>query len=1002
MVNFVKRNFYKLTDTQEMLQKLKAVLIIVALFAAMPVIAQERITVRGTVVDETGIGLIEASVTEDGSSNGTVTDYDGNFTIQAAKGGSLTFSYISYTSKTVPVPEDGILKIQLEPDRNLLNESVVIGYGVQRKSDLTGSVSSVSSEDFNDGMISSPEQLINGKISGVQIVSGGGSPTASSTIRIRGGASLNASNDPLIVLDGVPMEVGGSVSGAGNFLSLVNPNDIENITVLKDAASTAIYGSRASNGVIIITTRKGSLSKSRPHISFTSTNGVQTPTRSADMVSREEMIDLVDKFGYDYQKALMNPDVDTDWNSLIYRPAFSTDNSLSVSGNIAEALPYRISAGYSNQNGILKTDNSTRYTGSITLSPTLFDNHLKLVINGKGTLTNNRFANHSAIWGGSTHNPTLPVYSGEEAFLGYYEAVDNNGKPVNGATGNPLGLLESRYDTSKVYRVIGSFDADYKMHFLPELHLHTTLGYDYSNGRGHVYVPQEAYQNYDTGGLDYDYGPQENFNRLATIYLNYNKYAESIKSSFDITAGYDYQFWRYYSPEFTSYNARDPKEVQSVSAANDQRHVLVSWYARLNYSFASKYLLGVSVRTDGSSRFAADKRWGVFPSVSAAWKISEEDFFKNLKPAFSTAKLRVSYGVTGQQDGIANYSYMPLYTASQPGAYYMFGGNAVQTYRPAAYNSELQWETTRSINAGLDFGFADDRITGSVDYYIRKTEDLLATVPVAAGTNFNRELLTNVGNISSTGVEMTLNAALVETPDFSWNLSANATWMKSVITNLRLNGEGSAPDTPAGWIDSHYVQVLSEGYAPYSFYVYKQIYDENTGKPIEGLYADLYEDGEINSYDLYHHHSPAPDWMLGLTTSLRWKKFTMSTTLRANIGNYLFNGMAMNTGAWETVSYNSFQVNKVNRSFLDSNFAVRQYESDYYVENASFLKMDNLQLAYDFGQVAPWCRLNLSAMVQNVFTLTGYSGVDPECSGGIDMSVYPRPRIFSLTLGLEF
>ncbi|MBQ4286173.1 MAG: TonB-dependent receptor, partial [Bacteroidales bacterium] len=414
------------------------------------------------------------------------------------------------------------------------------------------------------------------------------------------------------------------------------------------------------------------------------------------------------------------------------------------------------------------------------------------------------------------------------------------------------------------------------------------------------------------------------------------------------------------------------------------------------------YLLGASFRADGSSRFAPKSRWGVFPSLSAAWKISEEDFFSGIKGVMSTAKARLSYGVTGQQDGIANYSYMPLYTASQAGAYYMFGGVPVQTYRPASYNADLKWETTKAFNAGFDFGFLEDRITGSVDYYVRNTQDLLATVPAAAGTNFDKQLLTNVGNIRSTGVEMTLNASVIDTKDWSWDISANATWMKTAITNLRLNKEGDAPDTPAGWIDSHFVQVLSEGYAPYSFYVYKQIYDAESGKPIEGLYADLNGDGQINSYDLYHHHSPAPDWMLGLTTSVRWKKLSVSTTLRANIGNYLFNGMAMNTGAWETVSYNSFQVNKVHSSFLDSNFSKRQYESDYYVENASFLKMDNLQVSYDFGQIAPWCRLNLSAMVQNVFTITRYTGVDPECAGGIDMSVYPRPRIFSLTVGLEF
>lgn len=971
---------------------------------AFPLWGQEKVSVTGTVYDEAGATLIGASIIEEeNSSNGTITDMDGRFTIKVVPGRKLRVEYIGYVAQTITVPESGgNFNINLEPDTNLLAETVVIGYGIQRKTDLTGSVSSVSSKDFNEGVINSPEQLINGKVSGVQIVSGGGSPSAGSTIRIRGGASLNASNDPLIVLDGVPMEVGGGVSGSGNFLSLVNPNDIESITVLKDAASTAIYGSRASNGVLIITTRKGSDTARRPKISFVSTNSIQTPTKSADMVSRDEMLAIVDRFGNDSQKALMNPDVNTDWNSLIFKNAFGTDNSLSLSGNIGGTLPYRASLGYNNQNGILKTDNATRYTGSLTLSPTFFDNHLKLVVNGKGTWNTNRFANNSAIWGGSTHNPTSPVYSGNDAFLGFFEATDNAGKPVNGATANPLGLIENRMDTSKVFRVIGSFDADYSLHFLPELHIHTTLGYDYSRGGGHVYVPAEAYQFFTTGGRNYDYGPQENFNRLATIYLNYNKYFEDIKSSFDLTAGYDYQFWRYYNAAYTEVNAQDPPVVQSTSAANDQRHALVSWYARFNYSYDSRYLLGVSFRADGSSRFAPNRRWGLFPSVSAAWKISSEEWFEAIKPAVSNLKVRLSYGVTGQQDGIANYSYMPLYTASQAGASYMFDGQPVQTYRPASFNPDLKWETTKAFNAGIDFGFLDDRITGSVDFYRRNTEDLLATVPVAAGTNFNRELLSNVGNITSTGVEMNLSATVIKTRDLTWDISANATWMKSAITNLRLNPGSDAPNTPAGWIDSHYVQVLSEGYAPYSFFVYKQIYDASTGRPIEGLYADMSGDGVIDSRDLYHHHSPAPDWMLGLTTSLQWKKLTVSTTLRANIGNYLFNGMAMNTGAWETVSYNDRQVNRVHRSFLTSEFTKRQYESDFYVENASFLKMDNFQVSYNFGKVTKWMGLTLSAMVQNVFTITGYTGVDPECAGGIDMSVYPRPRIFSLTVGLDF
>ena len=964
------------------------------------VMAQNVRKVTGTVLDETGVGLIGAAVTETGTSNGAITDMDGNFTLMvSANAKTVQVSFIGYTNETVQIPATGNIIVRLEPDRQMLQETVVIGYGVQRKSDLTGSVANVSSEDFNQGVINSPEQLINGKVSGVQIVNGGGSPSAGSTIRIRGGASLNASNDPLIVLDGVPMEVGGSVSGSGNFLSLINPNDIESMTILKDASSTAIYGSRASNGVIIITTKKGTDS-TRPRINFSTTNSLQSPTRTADMITRDQMYDLVNTIGSDLQKSLLNDDVNTDWNKEIFKTAFGTDNNLGISGKLA-VLPYRVSLGYSNQDGILKTDNVKRYTGSISLTPSLFENHLKLNVNIKGTYSNTRFANTNAIWGGATHNPCSPIYSGNDAFLGYYEAADVNGVPITGATGNPLGLLNNYHSTSDVYRVIGSFDADYSMHFLPELHAHVTLGYDYSQGQGKIYVPHEAYQYYNTGGRNYTYGPQKNNNRLLTAYLNYNKHLDSIKSNIELTAGYDYQFWQYTNAEYIELNDITPPEQQASAAADDQRHVLLSYYGRINYNYDGRYYLSASFRLDGSSRFSKENRWGTFPSVALAWKVSNEEFFSGLKPVFSNLKLRASYGVTGQQDGIANYSYLPLYTESQSGAHYMFGGTPIHTYRPSAYNSNLTWETTKAWDFGFDLGLLDDRITGYFDYYDRKTEDLLATVPVAAGTNFNKQMLSNVGNIKSRGFEMTVNAIPVQTKEWEWDVSANATYQKTVITNLRLNELSESPNTPAGAIESHYVQVLSEGFAPYSYYVYKQIYDEN-GMPVEGLYADLSGDGKVNSRDLYHYHSPAPDWILGLSTSLRWNKLTLSASLRANLGNYLYNGMAMNTGAWETMSYNNYQLNRLHSSYLTTHFKKRQHESDHYVENASFLKMDNLQVAYNFGKISNLFSMNAALMVQNVFTLTKYSGVDPENLGGIDMTVYPRPRIYSLTLGFEF
>jgi len=963
--------------------------------------AQNSRNIQGQVVDETGQGLIGVTIMVPENNQGAVTDAEGKFNlIVDKKAKNLKCSYMGYKTQIVAIPSSNTLFIKMELDTKVLQEVVAIGYGVQRKSDMTGSVSNVSSKDFNQGVINSPEQLINGKVSGVQIVNSGGSPSAGSTIRIRGGASLNASNEPLIVMDGFPMEIGASVSGCGNFLSLINPNDIESITILKDASSTAIYGSRASNGVIIITSKKGADVK-RPHISFSTTNSLQYLTKTADMVSAETMYNLIDTYGTDRQRSLINKDVHTDWNKEIYQTAFGTDNNIGISGKLG-FLPYRVSFGYNNQNGILKTDNVTKYTGNVTMSPTLFDNHLKLNINLKPTYNNTRFANTSAIYGGATHNPCLPVYSGTDAFLGYSEAADANGVPITGASGNPLGLLKNYKSTSDVYRVVGSFDADYKLHILPDLHTHLTLGYDYSQGNGKVFVPHEAYQYYNSGGRNYSYGPQKNRNRLLTFYLDYSKYLESLKSNIELTAGYDYQFWKYTNAAFTEYNDMDPQEIAMVSSANDQRHVLLSYYGRLNYSFAGKYLLSASIRRDASSRFSEKNRWGSFPSIALGWRISEEEFFKPVNSVVNQMKFRVSYGLTGQQDGISNYGYMPLYTESQPGAYYMFGGVPISTYRPSAYNSNLKWETTKAWNFGFDFGFLNNSITASVDHYKRITEDLLAVVPVAAGTNFDKQMLSNVGNIKSNGLEFSISAIPIKTKTWEWNISGNVTYQNTKITNLRLNEAAESPNTPAGMFGSQYVQVLSEGYKPYSFYLYKQIYDEKTGMPIEGLYADLNEDGVVDSQDLYHYHTPAPDFIFGLSTSIRWNRFNLSTSLRSNVGNYLYNGMSLNTGAWETISYNDYQLNRLNNSYLKTHFQRRQYGSDYFVENASFVKMDNIQLAYNFGKINRLFSMNASLMVQNVFTITKYTGIDPECQGGIDNNTYPRPRIYSLTIGLEF
>ena len=975
-------------------------LVALLLMGCLQLLAQTR-TIKGEVTDaQNGDALIGATVMVEGGKNGTVTDFDGNFVLQVPSSAKkVKISYIGYLDKVVAISDN--MKVKLESDSQTLTDVVVIGYGTARKSDLTGSVATVKAKDFNKGLVSSPEQLINGKVSGVQIMSNSGSASAGSTIRVRGGASLNASNDPLIVLDGVPLEQGGISGNSSNFLSMINPSDIESMTVLKDASSTAIYGSRASNGVIIITTKKGQQGGLK--VNFNTTNSVQTRAQMVDMLDYDDFVSVINKYGTANQKSLLG-DAHTDWNDEVYRTAFGTDNNLSLAGSIGKFLPFRASVGYYNQSGLVRKDNVERWTGNIVLTPSFFQDHLKLTINAKGTLNNNSFYAGGAVWAAATFNPTIPVYSGSSNYGGYNEALDADGYPVNAGVRNPRGLVDQYDSKSKVSRFIGSMDVDYKVHFLPDLKLHATLGADYAKGDGTVYVPAEAASAFNKdaslSGNDYKYGPQKNENRLLTLYANYAKYFENIKSNVDVTAGYDYQYWKSSTPEYFTKSAAGT--TLSTVKASDYRHVLLSYYGRINYSFDGKYLLTATMRRDASSRFSKDNRWGTFPSVALGWTLTEEPWLKDNK-VLSNLKLRASYGVTGQQDGIGNYNYLPVYTSSVTGAEALINGNYITTYRPEAYVENLKWETTTSWNFGLDFGFLNGRIGGAIDFYTRKTKDLLASVPTAAGTNFSKTILTNVGNVDSKGIEISLNATPIQTKDWEWNLSYNFTWQTMKVKNLSLVQGGSQTNVKVGpSIDAYQFQVLSEGYEPYMFYVYHQLYDPETGKPIEGAYADLNGDGEINDADLYRYHSPAPKYIMGLSTSLRYKQFTLGMSFRANIDNYVYNGMGMSTGAWETVSYNNSQLNNLNASFLKTGFKTRQYLSDYYVENASFLKLDNLSLSYNVGKISKWASLTVSAMVQNVFCITGYSGTDPEVPNGMDNSFYPRPRTYSVSLGLQF
>lgn len=990
--------------------RLLGIFLLAALLLPFTAMAQNRQTVTGTVTDETGEPLIGASVIAAGASIGSVTDLDGNYSIVIPDGATeLIFSYVGCKAQTLPI-SGSVMNVVLRPDNELLSEVVVIGYGTQKKEDLTGSIASVGEKDFNKGVISSPEELINGKIAGVTITNSGGSPNGGTTIRVRGGASLNASNDPLIVLDGVPMEVGGGVEGAGNFLSLINPNDIESMTILKDASSTAIYGSRASNGVIIITTKKGTGDGVK--ISFQTTNSVSTKTRTAPHLSIGEFRDVINTFGTPEQAALLGKET-TDWNDEIFRTAFGTDNSLSVSGRAASWLPFRVALGAMYQEGILRTDNTNRYTGNINLTPSFFDDHLRINLSGKGTYSKSRTANSGAIWNAGAYDPTQPVYGtldasgnqvmtpeGEPIFGGFHEVIDNANNPAQGAIANPVAMLEQYHNNAEVYRFVGNFDVDYRLHPLPELRLHVTGGIDYSHGERRVSMPRNSFDNYTSGGYRYKQGPQKNNNKLLTVYANYNKTFDAIKSTLDATVGYDWQHWRNDYPAYDTFN--EAGDITNSTQPYDERHSLLSYYGRVNYSFDSRYLLTATFRRDGSSRFAKDRRWGTFPSVALAWRVAGESFFEGIRTVMNDLKLRASYGKTGQQDGIANYGYLPNYTTTNPGAYYWFDGKWIPLSRPQTYNPDLRWETTKAWNFGLDFGFLNNRISGSVDYFTRKTEDLLATVSIPAGINFDKTMLSNVGNVDSKGVEISINANILQSKDWSWTAAFNATWQQNKITNLSLVPGTDAADANIGYMEATPVMVYKTGYTPNTFKVYKQIYDPETGLPVEGLYADLNGDGRITADDQYYYHHASPDWIFGFSTSLRWKKWTVSTALRAHVGNYLYNGNAANMGAWECVSWNVGQVNNLASSFLDTQFKRRQYGSDHYVENASFLKMDNLQLTYDLGRIGKHVDMHLSAMVQNVFTITKYKGVDPENNWGIENSMYPRPRTYSLTVGLNF
>lgn len=873
-----------------------------------------------------------------------------------------------------------------------IEQVVLIGYGAKKKTDLTGSITAISAKDFNEGSVNSPEQLIQGKASGIQITTNSGAPGAGSTIRIRGGASLNASNDPLIVIDGVPLDNNG-ISGASNPLALINPNDIESFNILKDASATAIYGSRASNGVIIITTKRGKTGKLKA--TYTTTTSVYDKMGTVEMLSADQFRDVVNSKAANNYKLLLGKS-NTNWQKEIYQTAVGFDNTLSLSGGV-KGLPYRLSLGYLNQDGIIKTNNIERSTASLNLNPKFFDNHLDINFNLKGTYVENRFKDDGAVGAAVVFDPTQSVFApGFENYGGYFEWLDSTGTPNTNGTKNPLSMLNQRYDLSYVSRVLGNIQFDYKMHFLPELRANLNLGYDYSDSNGNTTVlPTAATEYYRKGS--YRRYTQEKKNKLLEFYLNYTKDISAINSLVDITAGYSYQDWQRSEPFApTSYG----NGTMNPQTGNDffTQNTLISYFARLNYTFDKKYLLTASVRRDASSRFSEDNRVGYFPSVALAWRIDQENFIKNTN-VFSTLKLRVGWGQTGQQDINNNdYPYLARYVQSNSGAQYQIGDVFYNTLRGEGYDKNIKWETTTTKNLGLDFGFLNNRINGSIEVYEKETKDLLSVVPVPAGANLTNLLLTNVGDMRNRGIEFNMGVEAIKNENFSWEFNLNATHYKSEITNL------ASTSVLTGGISGgtgSTIQVHAEGYQPNAFYVYQQVYNQQ-GKPIEGVYVDRNGDGIINSGDLYQYKSPAPELLLGFSSRFTYKNWDLGFTMRASFGNYVYNNQASQFGNLSGIKANNYLQN-IHTSYLDTQFDTPQYFSDYYVENGSFLRMDNINIGYNFPSfINENSKLRVFGSVQNAFLITNYSGLDPEVFNGIDNNLYQRPRVYSIGLNFQF
>lgn len=1033
------------------------IVMLFALCLAFPALAQ-KITVQGTVVDGTGEPLIGASVIPQGTTAGAATDFDGKFLLTVDSKATLVVSYVGYDTQNVPVNGQTTLKIVMKENSLVLDEVVAIGYGTVKKNDATGSVNTVKPSEIQAGLATSAQDLLVGQAPGVVVTAAGG-PEGGGTIRVRGGSSLNASNDPLIVIDGVPLDNTG-VQGMGNALSMIAPDNIENMTILKDASATAIYGSRASNGVIIITTKKGKSGK--PQVNFSANFKVESARKTYESLSTDALLNILKgNFGEDSKPVeLINNNIakygklSTNWQDEVLRTTFSHDYNLSIGGTVG-FLPYRVAVTYTNNNGILINSKMDRATVGFTLTPEFLEGRLKINANAKGYWVKNQFSNSGAVSGAVTMDPSAPIYhndimgdgslKGYTLWNGYYSQMNGAAFNVNGVN-NPIAVASDRDDKATVLRSNGNLQIDYALKWLPDLHFNLNLGYDVSKSKENIYLAANsptAWDSYHNDGAGaYQHIEQFKSNTLLDFYMNYKKEVEAIKSNFDVTAGYSWQ--RFYrdgwnnGTEFTTNGftvAKGTKTIKNETTGLDEvvdritydngtysniynigegtqrigttwtnpattkwaSHLqLLSFFGRLNYTLCGRYLLTATVRGDASSRFSKDNRWGVFPSVALGWKITDEPWMKGVKDVMNEWKLRLGWGITGQQDiGDSYYPYLATYIQSVSGSNYPWGStsNYISTLYPAGYDPNIKWEETTTWNAGFDFAFLNNRITASVDYYFRKSKDLLSFVTVPVGSATTNMMNQNIGTLENKGIEFSITARPIVTKDFTWTVNYNVAYNKNEIT--KLNNDGSYIET--GGISAGTggtCQVHAVGYPAFSFFLFEQAYNKD-GEPIEGVYVDQNGDGVINDDDRRIRHSKDPKVTMTLGSNFNWKNWDFGFSLRANIGNYVYaDAIAGNSNI-----DNCYKNDKIN-NLIDAggayftgtkNASVGIQKSDYWLRNASFLRCDNITLGYTWpGLFKNQLRLRVYGAVQNPFVITKYKGLDPENYDGIDRDVYPR------------